>query len=606
MSQLRLLLSSFLPDGSHICGDNAKEAYEDGESGCASSFKRFMGKQDVCCTANGKKYLAKDLSALLLAHLKKEAEERLRQKIDGAVITVPAYFYTEEREDTLYAAKQAGIKVLRLINEPTAAALNYGLKQWRKNAVIMVYDLGGGTFDVTLIRMGDNHSMESLATDGNHVLGGKDWDERIVTIIRNKIYEQEQYDITSDPEVLNEVRCQAEICKKKLSDTLRPTCTCGFGIPDRGYVSIEISREEFEQETVDLLNRTKKLCEAVLSRRNMAWQDVTDVLLVGGSTRMPQVAEMLRTATGKEPLRVVNPDEAVALGAAMQTKLEEEDYVEVVASPSNTSIPNRDKGGLFAALRRAKEDSDYAVAPSKTGNKPVGNIEQITDFAVIKKRDVQAHGMGVIAENPDGTAYINENIIPANSPIPIKLARSFKLHTRSGQDNEYDVFVIEGEGKIEDCQIRSKYVASGIGHVRGGAPVRVQYSFDRNGIIHVQVRQGTESHDLPIRKVNIDPSELEQFYRPIERSSARNDLVIVMALDVSGSMEGTPMANALDAMVGFVRQYEDSGALFGVLAVSDRTQWVVHPTDDYQACIHGIRSMKCCMTGICNRAHPFV
>lgn len=589
----------FLEDGSIICGAKAKEAYEEGVHGCASSFKRFMGTNTVCCISNGQEYTARDLSAILLTHLKKEAELALGQTITDAVITVPAYFYNDEREDTLYAAKKAGLHVLQLIHEPTAAALNYGMKFWRENAVIMVYDLGGGTFDVTLVGMGANHQMESIATEGDKSLGGKDWDERIVGLIKQKVYEEVQYQLDDNQALVNEIHGQAEIWKKRLSRN--PSVDCKVYIPDFGEVTVTLTRQEFDDATIDLLEETSSLCEAVLQKKALAWANVTDVLLVGGSTRMPQVSEMLTRLAGKKPISHVNPDEAVALGAAMKTVMASEEYVDYTPVAKRTPEGKNEASGTFRR-EAPSEREDVAVRYRK----PVKPSEALGDVAIIRNREVQAHGMGIIAVNPEGTAYINETIIPPNMAIPVKSARAFLLPTRAYQNNELEVFVLEGEGPIASCQVNAKYVASGIHHEQGGALVRVQYSFDRNSIIHVQVRQGMENHDLPIRKEPIDPEELYKYTLPIDSEEFRQtELIIVLALDVSGSMSGSPMQDAQKAMCSFVEKYKDSGALIGVVAVSDRAQWITRPTGYYDQCIKAINSMTCGQTGYGNSADPF-
>lgn len=594
----------FMEDGSCVCGTSAKDAFEGGEYGCTSAFKRFMGTNEVCCSAYGQEYTARELSALLLAHLKKEAEETLGQVITEAVITVPAYFFNEEREDTIYAAKKAGLKVRQLVNEPTAAALNYGLKQWRENAVIMVYDLGGGTFDVTLVGMGKNYQMESIATTGDHVLGGKDWDDSLAELVMDKIYDETNVDVRDDQDTKNEIKTQVETWKKRLSRF--PTAECKVNVPGNGTVTVIVSKDEFDDATRPLLDQTATLCEDVLRKKNLTWSNVTDVLLVGGSTRMPQVSEFLSKLTGKKPLTHVNPDEAVALGAAMQTALKKEEYL-VYTAPTSKDVAPEEKKGLFAVLKRKSEaEPKESIVMKYSG--PVQQAKALTDVALIGKRDVQAHGMGIISVNPAGTEYMNDNIIPPNMPIPVKSARAFQFFTSSRGDNELEIFVLEGEGKPLDCQINAKYVVSGIRHIKGGkTTIRVQYSFDRNSIIHVQVRQEDDNRDLPIRKVPIDPEELAKFGRPIdpEEFKAVSELSIVLAVDVSGSMSGSPLAEAKKAMISFVKQYEDTGARIGVVIVSDSTEWMQAPTDDYQSCISAINRIECGRTGYGNSAHPF-
>lgn len=191
----------FTEDDEIIVGSEANEAFEAGESGCASVFKRSMGRQETYCSFNGKNYTAEDLSAILLRYLKEEAEAVTGQKIDEAVVTVPAYFYHKERQATMNAAKKAGLHIRQIINEPTAAAMNYGVNHWRENARVLVYDLGGGTFDVTLVQMRKGNYMESLQTTGDHMLGGKDWDSRISMLVEEKIEGETGLSATEYPEI---------------------------------------------------------------------------------------------------------------------------------------------------------------------------------------------------------------------------------------------------------------------------------------------------------------------------------------------------------------------------------------------------------------------
>lgn len=593
----------FFEDGSYICGVEAKEALDNGEPNCASVFKRHMGTNNVCISCFGKEYSAEDLSALLLRHLKDEAEERIGQDIDSAVITVPAYFYNDERQSTIRAAQKAGLKVKRIINEPTAAALSYGLKSWRENAVIMVYDLGGGTFDVTLVGMGRNHSIESLGTNGDHILGGKDWDNALAELVLNKLSGSLGISVKDYSENVVTAYSHAEAWKKKLSQT-GGTVMCKMPIEGYGVASVTISRNEFENATSDLLEKTIGLCEHVLISAGLSWRNVTDTLLVGGSTRMPQVKQRLQDLTGKPPIAHVNPDEAVAIGAAIQTQIEEEDYIEYVR-PSEQITPKHTLS-LFhrSKANETRQNQDSIISRY---SKPVQNAQQLDNLQLLKKRDVQAHGMGIITVNPEGTEYINENIIPPNMPIPIKSAQSFRFFTSPRGNNELEIFVVEGEGTPLTCNINAKYVASGIRHIKGGKTLlRVQYSFDRNSIIHVQVRQEEDNYDLPIRKEPVKEEELVKFGQPIDNTiSEKNNLTIVLAIDVSGSMEGEPLQDARNAMISFVKQFEDTGTKIGVMAVSEKVAWVQKPSDDADTVIQALYNTRAGMTGWGSSAHPF-
>lgn len=582
----------FTGDGKYECGEDAKEAFEDNEPYTASAFKRFMGTKEICCSAYGHDYTAYDLSAILLKYLKEQAEDTLGQKVDGAVITVPAYFHNKEREDTLNAGKAAGLNVLGIIHEPTAAAMCYGVQKWRENAIIMVYDLGGGTFDVTLVGMGKDHRLESLCTDGDHKLGGKDWDEKLAGLVMKKIQDEYQPELSreDETELLNKLRSSAEGWKKELSKQ-SASVTCKVRVKGCGLCSVVVTREEFDRETEVLLDMTGGKCEAVLYKKGLTWENITDVLLVGGSTRMPQVRDFLANKRGgKEPISHVNPDEAVALGAAIQTAAEGQEY----------KILSVSKGGP----KDADELKGASLVMRYSG--PVGNPVALS-FASISARDVQAHGMGIVAVDEKGTAYVNENIVPPNTSFPVKYAKGVVLHTSPTETNEMEVFVLEGTEKQPGLNVyNAKYVVSGIRHEKDGALIRVQYSYDRNGIIHVQARQGTDDYDLPIREEEVTDEDRARFDGPVERTGGTGeDCTLIMSLDVSGSMAGAPIENAKGAMIEFVNQFRESGAKIGAQIVSDSNKWIIHPTDKYDQCINKIQSIKCGETGYGNLTHPF-
>lgn len=582
----------FLPDGDIVFGNEAKEAAEFGEDGCAQTFKRSMGSSDVYCAFYGKTYTAEDLSALLLTHLKEEAERSLGGKIDSAVVTVPAYFRDAERRSTMNAAKRAGLNVLCLLDEPVAAAINYGMGHWRDNAVIMVYDLGGGTFDVTIVKMENGH-LETMYTAGNHVLGGKDWDNALVDIVCRKYYEETGERIDEDIAIRHAIGTEIEETKKALSMTNSHRTV--VDLPGIGSYSCQITRAEFESETLPLLNNTTALCNQLLRDAGLNWKNITDILLVGGSTRMPQVKQCLKSISGLTPLEgIVNPDEAVALGAAIRAHA-------------------LDQAGELAYVRpdAKKEGSKYVEVCL-----PKGRVGQETfgDELMVASPTVRlSHALGVVAVNEAGSAYTNQVIIPTNSRVPCSTARKFKFYTSPKGPNTLEIYMLEGDGELfsGECQFLAKYEVEGIKHVRGGVDIRIQYSKDPSSITHVQVRQGNEDVDLPIREVPLD--DTSRFMQPPEVTEAKTESVtIVMAVDVSGSMyarddgnDQTAIDNAKNAMCDFVEKYRDTDVEIGAMVVSDSTRWFCKPTSDYHKCINAIRSIECCCTGACNAAHPF-
>lgn len=595
----------FTEDDEIIAGAEAKEAFEAGESGCASVFKRSMGSQDTYCSFNGKRYTAEDLSAILLRYLKEEAERVTNQTIDEAVVTVPAYFYHKERQATMNAAKKAGLNIRQIINEPTAAAMNYGVNHWRENARVLVYDLGGGTFDVTLVQMKKGNQMESLQTTGDHTLGGKDWDSRISMIIEGKIEEETGLSVIEYPEIHQVVTQSAESVKKQL--TTRNIANVRVNLPDYGWYSTNVSLEEFEQNTNDLIERTGTLCESLLRGLKITWRDITDILLVGGSTRMRQVTTYLKRISGHTPLSQVNPDEAVALGAAIQVHLPLPEYSVITMAPASENKPSNG----FSPFKFKKATPQPSVAPTYSLPGIVGKETALNNALCMSHVDVVAHAMGVIAVNAEGTRYINKTIVPANQKIPVKCAEAFHYYTSARGDNEVEIYVLQGTKAPLECQIIGKYVVSGITHNREDNPttIKIQYSYDINGMVHVQARQGNSTLDLQIREEPV-PADMSKYGQPIDPEDMKpvaEPLSVVMAVDVSGSMSGEPIKDALDAMCHFVDNFEDypGDVRIGAIAVSDTSKIVQSLTSNLGKCKSSIRSITSCMTGVCNDGHPF-
>lgn len=492
-------------DGEVIFGSEAEEAYNAGEEDCAATFKREMGEEKPYCYIDGKPYTSEDLSAMLLRHLKEDAEAYLGDTIKDAVITVPAYFYSKEREATIRAAETAGLHVKKIIDEPNAAAMAYGLNHWRQNANILVYDLGGGTFDVTLVHMGVNGLLTTITTRGNHKLGGRDWDARLQDILVDRFEEETGIPIRQDQEMLSIVSGMSEGIKKQLSAQNMQSVKASTSFPGYGKASVTVTRAEFEENTADLLDRTGALCLAALEEANLTQRDVTDVLLVGGSTRMPQVPFYLHKLFKKRPLSHVNPDEAVALGAAIQSSKQKESYATLsVQVVDGRKVTDRSKSTL---------SSRVAVCAEK----------KLKSLSMLSLRETTAHAMGIIAINDEGNRYYNEVIIPANHPRPVRAAKKFRFYTSPKSANELAIYVLQGDSENPlDCQITYKYVVTQIRHVKRGEKIgtviRIQYSYDENGVIHIQARQEDSNVDLPIRRESV-PVDVSRFGRPVENEN---------------------------------------------------------------------------------------
>ncbi len=348
---------AFTKDGQVLVGETAKRQAVTNVDRTIASVKRHMGTTwtfDV----DGKKYTPQEISARILSKLKRDAETYLGEPVTDAVITVPAYFNDAERQATKEAGEIAGLNVLRIINEPTAAALAYGLDKGKEDELILVFDLGGGTFDVSLLEVGKDDGFSTIqvkATSGDNRLGGDDWDARIVDHLSKKFKETTGVDVSKDKIALQRLKEAAEQAKKELSQSMSTSVQLPYlSLTENGPANLDetITRAQFEQLTSDLLDRTKKPFNDVIKEAGIKVADIDHVVLVGGSTRMPQVAELVKSLTGgKEPNKSVNPDEVVAVGASLQAgvlKGERKDVLLIDVTPLALGIET--KGGIMTKL----------------------------------------------------------------------------------------------------------------------------------------------------------------------------------------------------------------------------------------------------------------
>ena len=350
---------AFSKSGDVLVGEIAKRQAVTNVDRTIRSVKRHMGTDWKSDDIDGKRYSAQEISARILQKLKRDAEAYLGETVTDAVITVPAYFDDHERQATKEAGEIAGLNVLRIINEPTAAALAYGLDKGKEDELILVFDLGGGTFDVSLLEVGKDpedgfSTIQVKATSGDNRLGGDDWDDRIVTHLLGTVKNSTGVDLSKDKIAMQRLRDAAEQAKKELSSSTSAAVNLQYlSMSENGPIHLDetISRAQFEQLTKDLLDRCKAPFAKVIKDAGIKLADIDHVVLVGGSTRMPAVAALVKELTGKEPNKGVNPDEVVAIGASLQAgvlKGERKDVLLIDVTPLSLGIET--EGGRFTKL----------------------------------------------------------------------------------------------------------------------------------------------------------------------------------------------------------------------------------------------------------------
>ena len=560
----------FRQDGSVLFGEDAKNMQAVGDPNAVAFFKRSMGKDMFSVDILGKSYDATDLSAILLRELKEEAQRQTGESIEGAVITVPAYFTHKERSATIEAGRRAGLEVIAIINEPTAAAFAYGLTERAEEQTVLIYDLGGGTFDVTLARI-NRKEIRILGSDGNHELGGKDWDDCIARYLAGEFLESYGVDLTEDPEMVASLLVTAESVKKQLTSRDQVSVPIAYqGI--RG--TVEITEEIFESISQFLLGTTKDVTQRLLESVEMTWAQVDGVILVGGSTRMRMIRDYVTEMCGNPPLGGVNVDEAVALGAAIRANITEKGE----AVPALGGLFGRRKGGGLL-IQGAKAVSD-----------------------------VTAHSLGMISISPDGEEYINSVIIRKNTQIPAANTKPFYLRTRS-KGNELEVYVLQGEfHRPLDNTILHKYVISKIQRTDPpNSVIEVTYQYTADGVVQVSARQKETGKTLPVKvePVPEDMSWTDLSPREHQGGGKAPAVDVVLAIDLSGSMCGDPTRKAIAAMQDFVDQMDEDTARIGIVAFADQVREVLPLTGDFGRVRQVISGLAEVDVGVCNEAQPF-
>lgn len=452
---------AFTKDGERIVGEPAKRQAVTNPDRTISSIKREMG-HDYKIKIDNKDYTPQDISAIILQKLKADAESYLGQKVTEAVITVPAYFTDAQRQATKDAGRIAGLDVKRIINEPTAASIAYGFDKDGKDEKILVFDLGGGTFDVSILELGDG-AFEVLSTSGNNKLGGDDFDDVLVDYIADEFKKTEGVDLRADKMSLQRLRDAAEKAKKELSSTMTTNINLPFITATQDgpkHLNIDLTRAKFDELTKKLVDMTVEPTRKAMTDAGVSSSDIDKVILVGGSTRIPAVQEAVKKITGKEPHKGINPDESVALGAAVQA-------------------------GVLTG--EVKDILLLDVTPLSLGIETLGGV--------------------------------STTIIPRNTTIPAKKSQVFS--TAADNQTAVDIHVLQGERSMAaDNVTLGRFQLTNIPPAPRGIPqIEVTFDIDANGIVHVTAKdQGTgkEQAITITSSTNLSEADIEKKVKEAE------------------------------------------------------------------------------------------
>jgi len=469
-----------LGEGGHvIVGPNRMRAAMEDPDHVVARIKRHMGEKQYKRTFDGKEITPEFLSALILKKLRQDTEHRIG-KIGNAVITVPYYFNDVRRKATQDAGRIAGINVIDIINEPTAATLTYAWHRGELGAVgptlekpriALVYDLGGGTFDVTVVRYTPTH-FRVLATDGDVQLGGVDWNDRLLDHVAEEFKARHDLDLKESAATVQMLLNDCDLAKLELSDKPETTITCRHA---GKAVSVTVTRGQFETMTADLLQRTGDTTELVLQQAGVTSKELDAVVMVGGATLMPQVSEMLKDLTGRDVHHEISPHTSVAQGAA-----------------------------IHAAILEVQTRGAESVLAEKVHRM----------LSSVKQENVNSHGLGVLATNPRSRKEVNHLMIPRNTPLPVEIRKTFK--TKHDKQQRVNVQVIEGDAPDPAaCSLLGKCRVTDLpADLPKGSPIEVVYAFDASGRITVEAQDKTGGKQATIeieRRSGLSDAQIDAY-----------------------------------------------------------------------------------------------